>query len=415
MKLGEFLFGREPKRETRRAIPLDTPIPGSVPLQHISAFGIEGLSQLPVARKCIGYIADQINDAEPQIIETATNKIVATRDDLPEWIANPSAEYVFEELIQQSVWSLIGTGHLRLLAQTVNREPLFLYVGTTGLITIQINNGQVIYKDFVSWGDPSKVIIADHVSVRRLFAVPGSPIGMGTWEPASTLISTALYAQEAFERFFGNNMFMDLIFIRDGEFVQGASTELLTKLAKRHSGSSRAFRPLVTDNTWKVERLTDSNQANQVIELYGMINTHIATLVFGIDPLVFSLGSSGRPGGSGAALVYQNASNLRSQVWNNACKPIARAIAGCISDYLPDGYRLHFSAAEMLRGSPHDRATMAGQMAAMTSSYGRPLFTPEEIREVLGYSGPAPDPKEVLPEGAKPTEPKSVTPEAPAV
>ena len=298
MNIRKFLWGGPARAATRRALPLNEPVVGTVPIQHIASFGVEGLMNLPVARKCMGYVADQINEAEPQIIDVRTKQVVARRDDLPNWIAQPSADFVFEELVHQAVWSLIGTGHLRLLAQTQMREPLFMYVGTSGLIQLELSNGQVIYKDFVSWGDPSKVIIADHVSVRRLFSLPGSPLGIGSWEPAERLISTALYAQESLEQFFGQNMFLDVIFIRDGEFVQGAATELLTKLAKKHAGPRRAFRPLVTDGSWKVERLQDSNQSNQIVELMGLINTQVATLIFGIDPLVFSLGSAGRQGGA---------------------------------------------------------------------------------------------------------------------
>lgn len=371
----------------RRAVPLNTPLSHSVPIQHSASQGSESIRKLPVVRKCLGYIADTINEAEPRIVDVKGKVIYGPRE-LPEWLSNPSSEYVFEELVHQAVWSLFVNGYLRLLASTrPNGVPMFCYVGTTGVVSYTISNGELIYLDYSSYGYGSNTIVANSISYRRRLALPGKPLGLGEFEPAKDLIETALFAQDVVNRFFGKSMFVDLVFSHDGEYVANAGKELIIQLAQQHAGPRNAFRPLVSDRKWRIDRVRDSNQANQLVEIIGMVNTAISTQVFGIDPLVFSLSTQSS---SASSLTYQNASNLRSQVWLQAIKPIARLIAGCFTDYLPKGQFFEFSAHDLLRGSPSDRGQLVQAMALAGKHYGSPLFFPEEIREVLSYYGPAP-------------------------
>lgn len=399
MKISQFLFG-----DVRKAVTLDEPIMGTVPLQHGSNIGTEYIRRLPVVRKCLGYIADMINEAEPILINKKGVEIERGIDNMPSWIQNPSGEYVLAEWVQQGVWSAFANGSVRNLAQVRpgRTEPTYMYIGTSSLLNLSYG-GHVIYKDIsqTSTGD-DLVIVANKVSVRRRFAVPGQTIGLGELEPAKTLINTALYAQDVLDKFFGNNMFFDVIFMHDGEYVEGQAKELITKLARRHAGASRAFRPIVSDHKWKMERMKDSNQANQMLELLGFINTSISTLVFGIDPLVFSLSTASH---ASTNLTYQNASNLRSASWLQACSPIAAMLEGCISDYLPRGTRLKFSPSGMLRGSPNDRAGLVANMALAGKHYGSPVFEKQEMREVLGYSGEGPEIESVPEPDPMPIEP----------
>ena len=379
----DFLFG---ETEKRSALPLNSPLLNTVPIQHSSNRGTEPIRKLPVVRKCLGYIADQINKADPQIVNKK-GQVIAGVHDLPRWINQPSAEYVREELVHQAVWSALTNGYIRLLATVRNGNPLFVYVGTSSVVSYTVNNGEIIYLDYASYGDDSHTIVADTIAIRRRFTLPGQPLGLSDFEPARTLLNTALHAQDAVDRFFGSNMFLDVIFSHDGEYVKGAGSELIEDLAKRHAGPRRAFRPIVTDRKWNIDRMKDSNQANQLVELLGMVNTAISTQIFGIDPLVFSLSTMSL---SSTTLTYQNASNLRSQVWLQAVEPVADLIAGVISDYLPSGQYFRFSAADMLRGSPADRGQLVANMALVNKHQGRVVFSDEDIREVLGYRGELP-------------------------
>ena len=64
MGIANFLFG-----DIRKAQPLNEPIDNSVPIQHVNAAGDKAIRNLPIARKCIGYIADNINKAEPVVVQ----------------------------------------------------------------------------------------------------------------------------------------------------------------------------------------------------------------------------------------------------------------------------------------------------------------------------------------------------------
>ena len=381
MRLTEFLFS-----DTRKAVPLDEPIAGTVPLQHSGNYGTEFVRRLPVIRKCIGYIADMINETEPVLTNKSGKEIDRGLENMPEWIQNPSGEYTLSEWVQQGVWSSFANGNVRNMAQVRkgSMEPVYMYIGTSSLLNLSYG-GNIIYKDVVqtSTGD-DLVIIANHVAMRRRLAIPGQVMGIGEFESSKTLINTALHAQDVLDRFFGNNMFFDVVFMHDGEYVEGQAKELITKLAKRHGGTRRAFRPVVSDHKWKMERMKDSNQANQLLELLGFLNTSISTLVFGIDPLIFSLNTASH---STTNLTYQNAANLRSQSWLQACAPIARMLEGCITDYLPAGVRFRFSPSGMLRGSPSDRAGLVATMSLAGKHNGSAVFTKEEMRDVLGYGG----------------------------
>lgn len=381
-----FLFG-----DRRALLPTNKPISGTVPIQHENSVGSEPLRKLPIARKCIGYIADTINKAEPQIVDLDGN-VLATRHRLPEWIRQPTPEYVMEETIQQSVWSLFVNGYLRMLGFVgPTGRPAWIYIGVSPIQSMVMETGQILYVYTPDFGEIDD-LVANRVAYRRRFSAPGPVRGIGEMEPARTLLNTALHAQDVVDRYFGSNMMMDLIFTHDGEYIEGAGSNLLEQLAKRHAGPSRAWRPLVQDRKWKVERLRESNQASQMIELWGMVNTMVCTQVFGIDPLVFSLSSAPT---SATSLTYQNASNLRSQVWQQAVEPIANIIAGAYSEYLPSGQMLQFSPTEFLRGSPSDRGQLVAQMALANKHSESEIFTESEMRDVLGYSPKPKSPREV--------------------
>jgi len=375
------------RRDKRQAQNLNEIIPNTVPLQHLFAEGFKSVENLPVVKRCLNYIGDTINSCELELVDDQ-NRVLASGSDLPEWVIQPSGEYVFEELVHQAVTTLIMNGNLRLLASTrPDGTPMFAYVGTNALQTYTAGSGLLVYIDTPNYGDKSSVIVANRIAVRRRLALAGRPWGLGDYGPANTLVNAALHAQDVLVRFFGSNMFTDLMFQHEGEYVKNAGVGLIEQLAKRHAGPKNAFRPLITDRRWKVERLRESNQANQVVELMSLINTAICSQVFGIDPMVFSL-QHGTQSSSDKSLTYQNAANLRSQVWQQACEPIAQLLAGCMSDFAPRGQHYRFRPDEMLRGSPSDRATLALNMAQVNAAVAEgseEIFSRDEIRRVLGY------------------------------
>ena len=383
------------RRDTRQRLPLNEIIQNTVPIQHTFIEGTRPIENLPIVRRCIGDIADMINQTELEIVDD-DNRVVARRGTLPTWILQPSGEFVLAELVHQAVWTLMINGYLRILASTrSDGTPMFIYVGTNALQTYTAGNGLMIYTDTVTYAEQSTVIVADSIAVRRRLTIPGRPNGLSEYQPAKTLLNAALHAQDVISRFFGSNMFTDLIFMHEGEYTKNAGVELLEQLARRHAGPMNSFRPLVSDRRWKVDRLRESNQANQVVELISMLNSAICSQVFGIDPMYMSLDRESS-GGSDKSLTYKNAANLRAQIWKKPVEPIADLIASCLSDYLPRGLRFKFNASDMLRGSPSDRAALALSMAqvnaAMSSSGGEgtapsqgSVFSVEEIRQVVGY------------------------------
>ena len=387
MGLKDFLIGGP--TDTRNLFPVNKPVTGTAPIQHVNNIGSEPIRRLPIVRKCLGYIADTLNKANPRIVDIEGN-VRRTRRQFPSWLDQPSAEYAYEEMIHQAVWSLFTNGYIRLLGSVKpNGVPSAVYVGTTSVISYSLSNGTIIYLDTPEYGNDD-TIVANKVAFRRRFALPGQPRGIGEFEPARTLLNTALHAQDAIDRFFGNNMFIDLIFMHDGEYIEGVGANLIEQLAKRHAGPKRAFRPLVQDRKWKLERLKDSNQANQLLEIYTMVNTMVATQIFGIDPLVFSL-SGGTI--SATSLTYQNASNLRSQVWQQAVEPVGDVIAATIGEYLRvTGEYFEFDPSDFLRGSPSDRAQLVANMALASKHSEKELWSEEEYRGVLGYRGSGPGP-----------------------
>ena len=383
-----FLFG-DTTPDTRTVHPINEPIYGTVPLQHIYSKGSEAVERLPIMRKCLGYIADTINETEGQIVNRE-KKLIFTENKLPRFIKQPSPEFVFPELVDQASYTLFMDGNLRLLAvRNSNGRPSSMYVGSPALVHKTYGDGTLIYYDYIygNSGDGDSVIKANSVVHRRRFARPGRPSGIGEFDPGKTLINTALHAQDVLDKFFANNMFLDLIFTHKGQFVKGVGKNLIASLASRHGGPKNAWRPIVDDHEWDIQRLKDSNSGNQALELMNLLDNRICTQLFGIDPLVFSIGSQVTLGSS---LTYQNASNLRSQVWLQAVKPIARIIAEAISEYLPDGQYFQFDAHDFLLGSPSDRAMVVEKMALVNKHTGVMVFSIDEMRSVLGFNDAPP-------------------------
>ena len=377
----DFLAGK------RKALPVNTPVPGGVPLERLTAFTRDAL-KLPIVRKCLGYLADNVNKAEPQIVDK-DGKVLRTRRTLPSFLKSPSPEFSFKELIHQAVYAEFFEGEIKLLGQVANNgTPVALYVGDRTVVTQSTGEGMLYYwmHQYTNQG-----IQANRISIARRFSAPGTLQGLSEYASAETLISAALHCQEVVQKYFASNMHIDLMFTHEGEAPRGAVQELLKTLAEHHAGSRKAFRPVVTGRQWKMERLQESPQSAQLVELYQLINQSICTTVFGIDPLVFALGSGTT---SGQNLTYQNASNLRSQVWLQAIEPVADLIADTITDYLPTGQFFEFSPRDLLRGSPHDRGQLVASMAAAnqanTTATRQPIFSAEEIREPLGYFDPPP-------------------------
>ena len=89
----DVLFG-----QTRGLLPTNTPVLGTVPIQHENSKGSEPLRKLPLARKCIGYIAGPINKAEPEIVD-ADGNVLASGRQLPDWMLQPTPEFVMAETI----------------------------------------------------------------------------------------------------------------------------------------------------------------------------------------------------------------------------------------------------------------------------------------------------------------------------
>ena len=96
MKFSEFLFGTVP--DTRTVHPVNQPISGTVPIQHIFSRGLAPIENLPIVRECLGYIADTINDTEACIINRR-KEVLFNEYALPKFIRQPSTEFVFEELV----------------------------------------------------------------------------------------------------------------------------------------------------------------------------------------------------------------------------------------------------------------------------------------------------------------------------
>jgi len=398
-------FSRKTKQETRTVHAVNEPVVGTVPLQHIFSRGIQPVENLPIVRECLGYITDTINDTHACIINRK-KEVVFDEFHLPKWIKQPSAEFVFSELVGQAVVSLFTSGDLRLLAMRNGKTPIFLYVGSPSLTANKMTDGSIVYHDYLGpVPDDGSVIVANAVVHRRRLAFPGKPLGISQYEPGKTLINSALHAQDVIDNFFSKNMFLDLIFTRknNSEGVQGTGKNLLTALANRHSGPANSFKPLVDDFEWNIERLKDSNQSNQLMELCAMLDTKICTQIFGIDPLIFSISNQIT---AGSTLTYQNASNLRTQVWLKAVKPVADIIAGAITEYLPNGQYFRFDAHDFLLGSPADRASLVEKMALVNQHSGTIVFTVEEMRSILGMVGePKADPSLVAQMvGIKPEE-----------
>ena len=372
--------------ETRKAHPLDKPVPGAAPRQHLDATGVRSVGSLPIVKRCVTYITDIINETQPRVVNSR-REVIAEAATLPEWIRQPSTDYVLEEFIAQAVWALHIDGNLKILANTNTKtgRPAQMYVGS-GNVTRLDTGGRLVYQDMGIGGD----IVADRIVVRQRFAIPGLHNSISDSDSAQTLLSTALHAQDAIERFFSSGLMVDHIFSAKNGTVASAAKTLLEGLARRHTGGRNAWRPLVTDQEWEVTRLSDSNQANQVLELWGAVNSAVAAHVFGLDPSLFAL--AGAQDKATSSLTYENLGNQTAKVWQQTVRPLARIIASAISDYLPRGQRFVFGDEELLRGSPKDRAFVLQSMAVADASHDAGLFTRDELRDVVGLL-PLPEPE----------------------
>ena len=370
----------------RAALPVDTTISNTVPSVAISGDGIRAAQSLPVFSKCMHYLADMINEATPTIVDNKGEVVLEGIDAMPQWLRQPSAEFVFSEWVQQAVWSAITRGVIYNFATlNSNRQPVFMYVGNAAVQNETAVDGAIIYSLELSGGSSSnkKTIKASHVTIRRRFALPGRQYGHSDIVSARTLLETAVLVQDLMLDYYGNNMMLDVVFSLKDKITPIAKKQLLAQIKSNHSGKKRNYRPIFSEAGLDVQRIGTDTQGTILYEMMAYLNTMISTLIFGVDPQVFALKVTNT---GQSTLTYVNATHLRSQVWLQACAPIVKLIEGVISDYLPANKHFVLRPTELLRGSPADRSQLATNMALINKHSGVEVFSSDEIREVLRYN-----------------------------
>ena len=358
----------------REVVPLDQPVADAVSPQVSLGSFANYYKSLEIVRQCIREIADQINSARPYIVDQSGTELP-----LPSWLVQPSTLFKFRDLVFQCCYMLHAQDRIDLLASGRSNPPEALYVGSAQIIQSPADQKVQV---FDGAGLGSSYIKADRIAIGWRSAVPG--VGSIANSADAYLLLEACYeAHQTLHSKLRKSFQTDVMFSHEGEAPKGAVTEFLRTLAKKHVGARNAYTPLVTDRTWKVTKLEESNRENMLVELIELISRRIVVEVFGLEPL--AMGISAQQGGGGSNLTYTNASSLRSQQWVRTAGPIARIIADTMSEFLPDGQRLRFDASDLLRGSPMDRAQLAANMASANGqSPQAPYFTRDEIREVVG-------------------------------
>ena len=342
---------------------------------------------LPAVYACLRLITTRLQ-ALPVRVLNADGSVGRS----PMWLERPSLMWAWEDVVAQSVWSLIMHGNLFLWPQ---RGPDNRVVGVGAVpppsVTImQRNAGTPAGTTFpeVNYRVDGRRVELLHV---RWLALPGGIRGIGNAGSLSRSSMIGKMSEEVVFRHFGQGAKLQAVFSSREELSKDALTEATRRIRATMTGLENSWKPIVLSGAWDVEKVNQTAEQAEYLPLMAWNDAKIASQIFGIDPTLIGVVQQG------SSLTYTNAIDREQNLWKDAIRPVASVIERAFGSLLGSGRRLDFDETKLLTGSPKDKIAFAKEMAAVNTAAKAWVFTPDEIRQAAGYTPLGGEPESFAP------------------
>lgn len=203
--------------------------------------------------------------------------------------------------------------------------------------------------------------------------MPGSPKGVNPLEFARRTTYAGLAANE-----FGSNFFRDgghptAIIATESDPGPDGAKALKERVRRATAGTNRE--PLVLPQSVTWTPLQVSPEDSQFIELMKFSGAELAGF-FGLMPEHVGLPVEG------SGIQYSNRENRQQDLLQDAIMPVLLPLEEGLSDLVPNGQRVKFNVAGLLRGDLNSRYNSYESAARIEQMIGEPLLTINEMREL---------------------------------
>ena len=330
---------------------------------------------LPVVFACLRLITTRLQSLPVRVLDADGSPGRA-----PPWLERPSPMWSWEDLVAQSVWSLVMAGNLYIWPM---RGPLGRVAGVgvappDSVSVVKRNAGRAAATTFpdVTYRVAGKRVDLLHV---RWLALPGAVRGVGAAGPLSKPAMIGKMSEEVVFRHFGQGAKLQTVFSSREELGREALVEATRRIRATMTGLENAWKPIVLSGAWDVETVNQTAEQAEYLPLMTANDARIASQVFGVDPTLVGVVQQG------ASLTYTNAVDRERNLWLDALRPVAAVIERAFGSLLGAGRRLDFDESKLLTGSPKDKIAFARGMAAANKAAGAWVFTADEVRAAAGY------------------------------
>ena len=334
--------------------------------------------EVPMVYTCVSRIVRRLRGFPRRVVDMEGRPVGSK----PMWLENPNPLMSGADLISSIALSLLLEGEAFLFPLR-DRAGRVVFVGVANPLLMQ----HYTIAGRVAWRVNGIETDMPFLHLRDL-TLPGRIRGVRRVEPLDRLSKISLgalkYTQQHLARGGAYQLVLTSTRGRATSSAEGRA-QLRQALRDYHSGWRNAYNPLVLPPDIEAKPL-DPKMLNADKGFLDLMNTDDSKIAvgFGIDPMEVGIGVDGM------SRTYTNEPARLHRFYRDAIEPVKLVIEDGLSELAPGRSRVQLDEREWLTGGPHDRAQLVEKMALANKHGARPVFSPEEMREVAGFEGPPP-------------------------
>ena len=336
------------------------------------------IQYLPIFYTCLTKVVDNILALPAKVLRSDGTEIERP----PYWIESPNPLQDLSDLLSAAAVSLLLEGEA-FLFPVRDRSNRTTSVGIADPRRVQhhYQSGNLV------WYVNGRLSNMEFLHVRHLTApgrTPGIPRTRAIRDLSNISRGSLTYTQQHLTR---GGAYQLILQGEDRRMdTDEGRAEIAAYIEQFHRGWRNAFNALILPGKINVVPMDPKllNADGGFLDLMQATDRAIAAS-FGIDPFEVGLAVPG------SSRTYVNEPARLYKLHTNAVRPIARKLEAALTSLLPAGQQFRLDERDVLLGGPHDRFQAAEKMSLLNKHYGSPVVAAEEIRAVLGLTGPPPE------------------------
>ena len=330
--------------------------------------------ELPIVASMIKFVQDGVSALPSEIVRRSDGQPMAQRP--PKWLDAPNENDSFSDLVDKLVFGLFWDGNAWIVPRYdgAGRVVMLYALDNRDVSPMSSGFGRSLRSDDQQW-----MVRGQRMSGRQIHHVrhgvqPGSLLGTGARHSGQILFDAYAYALRWTKNFYARGATFQYMVSGDFGHQTPKETEDLKKDLLSRTGETGSWEPVLFDAKGaKIEPLSFTPEAMKHVEMLRDLANQILTNLANIPPQFYNLNDSG------TQVTYTTFPALKDALWTQVHRKYARRIEHAIDQIINPAFHFRFKEETLLTGTPQDKATLA------TSMNGTGVFTPDEIRAVLGY------------------------------